>query len=704
MGTASEPIPSVQPKETPRALLRARREYVLALLDGLLDRLTPTGCHDMHARSRIRMFLISHMFGPVLGLSAPAALLFADPAPYPHVHILAGSIVGFWAFLPLVRLLPRNYDALAFLSLVNLNFAVLWASYHYGGVSSPFLLWYMLVPLLGFFYLGGSRRAQLKVLGQILVGLGTFGTAYAVSGGFPVHLPRMDMVWAGLLSVVCSTLYVFFMATYYTQVVDSQSELIKEVHRHEETADKLVSSRDEAERAKRLVEARNVELEMAKARLEYNALHDALTGLPNRRYLDAELTKVTTECAASSDSVVLLHIDLDRFKQINDTLGHAAGDAMLVHVARLLEAAVAAEDFVARVGGDEFIVICRSCPGTDEITELATNIIEAISRPVPHKNHLCRFGACIGIAMESGGAIRRERLLVNADIALYRAKARGRNRAEFFSEELQAHLERTNRVADDLLRGLEAGEFIVHYQPQIDARTFHVIGAEALVRWQHPREGLLAPPAFLDVAEELNLVAEIDRRVLEQASADLREWQNVGLALDRLSVNVSAKRLNDEELIASLSALSFTPGTLSFELVESIFLDETDPVIERNIEQLKRLGIDIEIDDFGTGHASIVSLLKLNPKRLKIDRQFIRPLTDSPEHSKLVGSIIEIGRSLGIGIVAEGVETMAQALLLKELGCDVLQGYAFARPMPANELERFVAERAHLRGTRKRIA
>lgn len=703
MGTAIRPIDTTDACALPSGRQPSSRRVGLdrmhLRLDDMLDWFAPGDCGEGHARRHVRMFVISHMFGPFLGLSAPIALLLVDPAPYPQVYILAASIAGFWPFLFLLRLFPRRYDALASLSLVNLNFAVLWASYHYGGVNSPFLLWYMLVPFLGYLYLGGRRRAQAQLFGHILAGLGIFGAAYAIGGAFPQHLAVSDMVWAGLVSVVCSTLYVFFMATYYTQVVDSQSELIKEVHRHEETAEKLVSSRDEAEHATRLAEARNVELELAKARLEHNALHDALTALPNRRYLDARLKTLAGECAADGGGVVLLHIDLDRFKQINDTLGHAAGDAMLVHVAQLLVRAVGEKDFVARVGGDEFIVICRSCPATGEVTELATRIIDEISRPVPYRNHLCRFGACVGIAMESGDAIQPERLMINADIALYRAKARGRKRTEFFSEELQTHLAHTNRVADDLLRGLERGEFVVHYQPQIDAQTFRVVGAEALVRWQHPTEGLLAPAAFLGVAEEVNLVAELDRLVLEQATADLREWREANLALDRLSVNVSAKRLNDEGLIRSLNELSFVPGTLSFELVESIFLDDTDLIIERNIKQIKQLGIEIEIDDFGTGHASIVSLLKLNPKRLKIDRQFIRPLTESQEQTKLVASIIEMGKSLGIGIVAEGVETMPQALMLQELGCDVLQGYAFARPMPANELVQFIVKPSRFRKT-----
>jgi diguanylate cyclase (GGDEF)-like protein len=442
-----------------------------------------------------------------------------------------------------------------------------------------------------------------------------------------------------------------------------------------------------------LAEARNAELETARARLEHNALHDALTGLPNRRYLDEMLASHAAGCARHGGGVGLLHIDLDQFKQINDTLGHVAGDAMLVHAARLLKASIRSEDFVARVGGDEFIVICRLQNDTTELMPLAERIIELICQPVRYETHLCRFGACVGIAVESGCQVSPQRLLVNSDIALYRAKARGRNRAEYFSAELQAQIVNTKRLADDILRGLEQREFLAHYQPQFDARSFEVVGVEALVRWNHPTQGLRTPNQFLKVAEDLNAVGALDQMILEQTLADLERWHDMGLPLTKVSVNVSSKRLNDRELIDSLRKLSFRPGTLSFELVESIFFDETDQVVASNIEQIRALGIDIEIDDFGTGHASIVSLLKLSPSRLKIDRQFVTHVMESPEQARLVASIIEIGKSLGIGVIAEGVETIDQAMLLRELGCDALQGYAFARPMTAAELEAFMFAR-----------
>ncbi len=452
-----------------------------------------------------------------------------------------------------------------------------------------------------------------------------------------------------------------------------------------------VRLRDDLERARFVAEMRNAELEAAKGRIEHNSLHDSLTGLPNRRYLDQTLANAAASGLRAQTA--LLHIDLDRFKQINDTLGHAAGDAMLVHASKVLRANVRKSDFVARIGGDEFVVLSLSDADQNELAALADRSIDEMRKPVPYQGHECRFGVSIGIAVEGGRDADPKRLLVNADIALYRAKSRGRNRHEFFTDKLQAEIVSTKRTADELLNGLERGEFEAFYQPQVDARTYEIAGVEALVRWRHPSRGLLAPGYFLATAEELNIVSSIDRLILERALDDFRDWQTKGLGVPRISVNVSARRLQDGELISALKQLDIPAGAVSFELVESIFLDDNDELITWNVNQVKELGIDVEIDDFGTGYASIVSLQKLAPKRLKIDRQLVKPLVSSPKQRRLIESIIEIGKSLDIEIVAEGVETMQHAAILKEIGCDYLQGYAFAKPMSAQELAAFVAAR-----------
>jgi diguanylate cyclase (GGDEF)-like protein len=425
---------------------------------------------------------------------------------------------------------------------------------------------------------------------------------------------------------------------------------------------------------------KNIELELANNRIEHNSLHDPLTGLANRRKLDFALERLTQDGRDIRQKFAILHIDLDRFKEINDTLGHAAGDAMLVHASRVLSRSIRPSDIVARIGGDEFVILALNASDA-EMSALAGRIVEEMRQPIDFQGFACRCGVSIGIALASGLRVDARKVLINADIALYRAKSQGRNRFQFFNHNLQADIINNKRLADEILTGIENGEFTAWYQPQFSARTMQLTGVEALVRWQHPSRGLLTPDKFLKIAEEINVVQTLDRIVLETSLKDKMRWTALGVSVPKVSVNVSARRLHDDTLADSLSTLQIRPGEISFELVESIFLDESEDVATENLERIKALGIDIEIDDFGTGHTSIVSLLKLKPKRLKIDRQLVQPIITSPQERALVSSIIEIARSLGVETVAEGVETLAHASLLHELGCDLLQGYAFSRPL-----------------------
>lgn len=454
------------------------------------------------------------------------------------------------------------------------------------------------------------------------------------------------------------------------------------------TTDALLAEQMRAAKAE--ADMRNIELELAKNRIEFNALHDPLTSLANRRKLDLELDGLSRGNSSQRAKFAILHLDLDRFKEINDTLGHAAGDAMLAHAAEILRRHVPRGDLVARIGGDEFVVLARRSTTTEELANLASRIIDEMRHPIDFEGFDCRCGVSIGIAQASGLMPDARKVLINADIALYQAKEKGRNCFEFFTPDLQANIIAKKRMADDMLAGLERDEFIVWYQPQFEANSMQLCGAEALVRWRHPDRGVLASGNFLKVAEDLNVMARIDQLVLQTALKDQMRWTAMGATVPRISVNVSSKRLHDENLIEQLQGLAITPGSICFELVESIFLDESDTKAAENIEKIKALGIDIEIDDFGTGHTSIVSLLKLKPKRLKIDRQLVMPITVQPQERSLVRNIVEIARSLGIETVAEGVETHEHAGMLRQLGCDYLQGYAFAKPLSFDDFTRFV--------------
>ncbi|MFB9140168.1 bifunctional diguanylate cyclase/phosphodiesterase [Maritalea porphyrae] len=455
------------------------------------------------------------------------------------------------------------------------------------------------------------------------------------------------------------------------------------------TAD--VNMREELLDAKRLAESRNAELEGMQIRIKHLALHDPLTKLPNRRFLDQTIENYSAE-EHSDDTVAMLAIDLDRFKQINDSLGHLAGDAVLRHVATVLTKALDESDFVARVGGDEFVIIVERTFDKAELASLADSIIDALKVPVMYEGQPCRFGASVGIAYADKGEADLNDLMTKSDIALYRAKELGRNCFEFFSNDQQARIVKAREVSEEILWGLELGQFIPFYQPQFDAHSGEIVGVEALARWDHPDKGVLSPFEFLKVAEDINVIDDIDHDVLATVLNDLKFWEEQGISVEHASVNISSPRLRDENLIRRLKELQIEPGRITFELLESIFLDDRDLVVERNLEKIKQMGIDIEIDDFGTGHASIIGLLNLEPKRIKIDRQFVTSIDTSDEQRRLTKSMIDMGKTLNIEVLAEGVETEGQAQVLRELGVDSLQGYLYAKPMSAHDFNRFMQD------------
>ncbi len=444
--------------------------------------------------------------------------------------------------------------------------------------------------------------------------------------------------------------------------------------------------RDARTRAERQKEA----LVQARDRLSYQSLHDALTGLPNRRYLD----QFMSDAAANHPEgrIAFVHIDLDHFKEINDSFGHAAGDEVLKTAAARLSAIIGENEFVARIGGDEFVIASVASDIEARCQRVAVSVVEALSQPMKLTTHECRTGASVGIAIQKEETETLEQLLIDADIAIYEAKKRGRNRVEYFTDELRCVVIANKRIADELIEGLEKDEFVPYFQPQFDAHTLQVTGVEALARWIHPERGVLLPGSFLHVAEGLNRVSDIDAVILEKALFQMTRCSINGLPVPKVSVNISAQRLKDGRMLETVKNLVFPPSTIAFELRESISFENQDRELFETIQKLKKLGIDIEIDDFGTGHASIVSLLELAPKRLKIDRKLIAPISTSRAQRRLVSAIVEIGQSQGIDIVAEGVETLEQADVLKRLGCQTLQGYAFARPMPGDALIAFLKD------------
>ncbi len=346
-------------------------------------------------------------------------------------------------------------------------------------------------------------------------------------------------------------------------------------------------------------------------------------------------------------------------------------------------------DVAARIGGDEFVFASWSSDPEPKATELARQIVDALQQTIFIDGAGYVVGASVGVAWERARDRDLGQLLLNADLALYEAKKAGRGRAAVFTEELRSAAIHSKELADDFNQALDRDELVAFFQPQFNAVTLDIAGVEALARWNHPRKGVLGPDKFLDAAEKLGRTGEMDRLILQKALFELTRWDGLGMQIPRVSVNISARRLAQPSLLTELSELPIARGRLCFELLETISFDDLQPALSEIIPTIKALGIEIEIDDFGTEHASIVSLLRFEPRRLKIDREIIKPIIASPSQRRLVSSIIEIGRSQNIDIVAEGVETMEHAKILKDLGCHLLQGYALARPMTSDQLIEF---------------
>ncbi|NKK99410.1 EAL domain-containing protein [Rhizobium leguminosarum bv. viciae] len=448
------------------------------------------------------------------------------------------------------------------------------------------------------------------------------------------------------------------------------------------TADVLLNA--ELARQKVVAEARALALEESNARIEHVADHDYLTGLPNRRLLDKRLAELPAD--KSITTLGVLHLDLDQLKQINDSHGHAAGDAVLRAAALRITAVIPANGMVARVGGDEFVIVLVNFTDLAELKQITEDVQRRLRKKIRFGQAMLPSGASIGVSWS--GDRRARNLLAESDLALYQAKKLGRNRVEFFTRQLQEDLRSKRRLAEELKLGLERGEILPYYQVQLDARTREVIGFEALARWKHPEKGVLAPGIFLKIADEHGLAAEIDAAILKSVLEDRLFWLLHGLAVPRIAVNISASRLADPALLDKLRKLDIPPGVIVFELVETIFLDDSDEKLLAHIGDIKQMGIDIEIDDFGSGHASLIGLVKLRPKRLKIDRQLVKEVVSSAEQRRVVGSIVEIAKALDVEVIAEGIETEAHAVVLAQLGCDGLQGYAFGYPAPAAETDR----------------
>ncbi|MBC7918293.1 MAG: EAL domain-containing protein [Rhodoferax sp.] len=432
------------------------------------------------------------------------------------------------------------------------------------------------------------------------------------------------------------------------------------------------------------------------AQLEQLALYDHLTGLPNRSLFIDLVQREILQARRSGQKFGIFFIDLDRFKVVNDTMGHAAGDALLMEVSRRLRDMLREIDVVCRQSGDEFLVLARDIAHWESLAEMADRVLQSIEQPLVLAGGSARVSASIGISLFPDDAQDFETLVKNADVAMYQAKSLGRARYSFFHAELNTRMQATMELEHQLGEAISGGQLVLHYQPQVDANTGSMVGVEALVRWQHPQRGLLYPGHFITIAEESGQIAEMGVWTLNEACRQKAAWKAQGLDVGCMSVNVSALEFRDHRLLDSLQTAlqvhGLEPGELEIEITESVLMTETD-TSQRIIERVRALGVGIAIDDFGTGYSSLSYLKRLRPNQLKIDRSFVSDTATDNDSRAIVKGVISLADALGLTVVAEGVETAQQLMFLRECGCGTLQGYYIAKPLTVEGLQAWMQDR-----------
>ncbi len=436
----------------------------------------------------------------------------------------------------------------------------------------------------------------------------------------------------------------------------------------------------------------------AEARIQRLANYDALTGLPNRTLL-ADRAKVA--CAAaqrSHESVVVMHLNLDHFGSVNESLGHDMGDHVLIEVARRLTADLRPEDTVCRMGGDNFIILLPDA-STHDIANLAVRLMDGIAQPMRIGAHELKLSASVGIASYPEDGNDLVQLTKSAEWAVHRAKKEGREQFQFSSRSLQDEAMRTLTMERELRHAVERQQLVLHYQPQIDIATHRIIGIEALIRWQHPEWGLVSPGQFIPIAEESGLIRDIGKWVLMTAAHQNAQWLREGFEAVPVAINLSFAQFKDKHLMdivaTALRESGLPPRLMELELTESVAMTDSDFTVA-TINALKRLGVSLSIDDFGTGYSSLSQLKCLAVDKLKIDQSFVRGLNADRNDEAIVRTVVGLAKNLGLKTIAEGVETPKQLAFLKALGCDEFQGYLFSRPVPAAQLVLLLARREQL--------
>lgn len=451
------------------------------------------------------------------------------------------------------------------------------------------------------------------------------------------------------------------------------------------------------------------------ARVSHQARHDGLTGLPNRMLFSDRLTQAISLAQRRREKLAVLYLDIDRFKRVNDSFGHAIGDQLLQVATQRLLSCVRSSDTVSRQGGDEFVILLSDVTQAYGAATTAEKILAALQSPCCIEGHDVHISVSIGIATYPDDGVEAETLMKHADLSMYHAKENGRNNYQFFKAELNLRALERSALESDLHYALQRNELALHYQPQMNLQTGAIVGVEALMRWRHPQRGLIAPTQFIPIAEECGSIVSIGRWMLHEACQQAYQWQCAGLSLQRIAVNVSAVELRSRGFVAGVRDIlietKLKPGCLELELTET-FLMQDAKATAVVLNDLKTLGVQLALDDFGTGYSSLSYLKSFPIDTLKIDQSFVRTLTNNADDASIVSAVISMGNSLHMRVVAEGVETQGQMEFLRKHGCNEGQGIYFSQPISASEFSQLMRSsvpavvrhsRAHQAGTNMTI-
>jgi diguanylate cyclase (GGDEF)-like protein/PAS domain S-box-containing protein len=427
--------------------------------------------------------------------------------------------------------------------------------------------------------------------------------------------------------------------------------------------------------------------------MAHSAHHDFLTGLPNRKLLNDRVGQAILSAARNIKKVAVLFLDLDGFKHINDSLGHSIGDRVLQSVAKRLVDSVRGSDTVSRQGGDEFVVLLSEVDDPESVAIAARRLLQVGAEPHSIDRHDLYVTTCVGVSIYPDDGLDVETLIKNADTAMYQAKENGRQSYQFFKPAMNVRAVERQSIEGSLRRALERQEFAVYYQPKVDLRTGDISGAEALLRWTHPTRGLVSPAQFIPVAEDCGLILQIGNWVLREACKQARAWVEAGLPLGSMGVNISAVEFQNENFLEGvftiLNDTGLNPSLLELELTESVLMKRPESTASV-LQALRAKGVQVAVDDFGTGYSSLSYLQKFSIDALKIDQSFVRRITTAPDETTIVTAVISMARSLGLRVVAEGVETLTELEFLQAHQCDEAQGYYFSRPVEPEQFAKLL--------------